>query len=116
MKQSELETYRTRLEEKRRELFDRVRAARSGDEESGSDAPDIGDRASSTMSRELIYSLNASERETLRRIDAALDRIEDTSYGKCTNCGNEVQRGRLDAVPWALHCVDCQELQDRGEI
>ena len=52
----------------------------------------------------------------LRRVDLALDRIESGVFGVCVECGKKVQLGRLDAVPWARHCIDCQELQDQGEL
>jgi DnaK suppressor protein len=68
------------------------------------------------MSRDLLYQLTSSERDIVRRIDAALDRIASDSFGACVNCGKKVQLGRLEAVPWARHCIECQELQDRGEI
>ena len=117
MKRTERERFHKLLLEKRNDLFDRVRAARSNETESdGNEAPDLADRALSTVSRDLSYQLSTSEREVLRRIDAALERIEEGSYGTCVHCGKPVQTARLKAVPWARHCIECQELQDRGEI
>jgi DnaK suppressor protein len=117
MSTPQLDQYRTLLLDKRAELLDRVRAVRSRDPEStGGGSPDLGDRALSTVTRELLFSLSTSERDILRRIDAALDRIEAGSFGTCLHCGKKVQSGRLQAVPWARHCIECQELQDRGEI
>ena len=117
MKKIELERYRTLLLNKRADLLDRVRSARNS-ETQGSDkaAPDLGDRAITTVTRDLMYQLTTGERDILRRVDAALDRLEAKAYGECAHCGKKVQKGRLDAVPWALHCIQCQELQDRGEI
>lgn len=117
MKHVDMDKYRELLLAKRVELMDRVRTSRDSETEEGTaEAPDLGDRALSTLSREMLYSLSAGERETLRLIDQSLDRMSDGSYGKCTNCGREIQTGRLTAVPWARHCIECQELQDRGEI
>ena len=117
MNQTQLKKYRSLLAEKRAELLDRVRATRTSEEEGDQkDAPDLGDRALSTMSRDLLYQLNSSERDTVRRIDEALERMDKGSFGSCVHCGNPVQEGRLKAVPWARHCIECQELQDRGEI
>lgn len=105
------------LLEKRSDLLSRVQAARSSETEGNDlDAPDLGDRALSTITRDLMYQLTGSEREILRRVDAALDRIAEETYGECVNCGKKVQLARLEAVPWARHCFECQELQDRGEI
>jgi DnaK suppressor protein len=117
MKRSQVDKYRTSLLAKRAELLDRVRSARNSEtQESDKSAPDLGDRAITTVSRDLLYQLTTGERDILRRIDAALDRIDAGTFGSCTNCGQQVQSGRLDAVPWARHCIECQELQDRGEI
>lgn len=117
MKRSELERFRQLLTTKRTELLDRVRAARSSDaNETETEAPDLGDRALNTMSRDLLYQLSTGERDIVRRIDAALARMDKGVYGKCVHCNNDVQPGRLRAVPWARHCIECQELQDRGEI
>lgn len=117
MKAEAVDTFRAQLEAKREELFARVRAARSSEHEgNGEDAPDLGDRALSTMSRDLSYQLSTGERGILKAIDEALERMQAGSYGKCTNCGCQIQIPRLEAVPWARHCIDCQELQDRGEL
>ncbi len=117
MKPAELKKYQGLLDSKRDDLLGSVRAARkSGSEVSGADTPDLGDRALNTVSRDLLFQLSSGERDILRRIDAALDRIEADTYGACIRCGKAVRPGRLDAVPWARHCIDCQELQDQGEI
>jgi len=112
-----MERFRKQLVVKRADLLGRVQAARSSETEGGgTDAPDLGDRALSSVIRELTYQLTTGERDIVRRIDAALDRIEADEYGVCVHCGKKVQIGRLKAVPWARHCIECQELQDTGEI
>jgi DnaK suppressor protein len=117
MRAREEKRFRKRLDAKRAELLGRVKAARSSETENNdAEAPDLGDRALSTMTRDLMYQLNTGERDILKRIDAAIDRIDDGNYGACVNCGKKVQLARLEAVPWARHCIECQELQDRGEI
>lgn len=117
MNRKQAEKYRRLLEAKRAEVFDRVRAARESEQEGNSeDAPDLGDRALSTMTRDLSYRLTTGERDVLKRIDDALDRIDKETYGDCLNCGKKVQQGRLTAVPWARLCIDCQELQDQGKL
>jgi DnaK suppressor protein len=112
-----MERFRKQLQEKRDELLGRVNAARTTEKEAtDADAPDLGDRALTSVSLDLSYQLSAGEREIVRRIDAALDRIEGSTYGVCLNCDKKVQIGRLRAVPWARHCIECQELHDRGEL
>lgn len=117
MNKRQLERFRKELLAKREELLDLVKLARTSEQEStGKEAPDLGDRALSTVIRDLSYQLTATERDLMRRIDEALDRMEKNEYGVCVECSNKVQIGRLEAVPWARHCIQCQELQDRGEI
>ena len=117
MNRKQAEKYRRLLEAKRAELFDRVKSARESEQDGPSeDAPDLGDRALSTMTRDLSYRLSTGERDQLKRIDEALDRIDKETFGECLNCGKKVQQGRLTAVPWARLCIDCQELQDQGKL
>jgi DnaK suppressor protein len=68
------------------------------------------------VTRDLSYRLSTGERDILKRIDAALDRIEDKTSGECQHCSKKVQPARLNAVPWARYCIDCQELNDQGKI
>jgi DnaK suppressor protein len=117
MNRKQMEKFKKLLETKRTELLARVKAARATETAGqGENAPDLGDRALSSVTRDLSYVLSTGERDILKRIDVALDRIEAESYGECLNCGKKVQQGRLSAVPWARHCIDCQELQDLGQI
>jgi len=112
-----IESYRDKLREKRHELTGRVQAIRSEEVSTlRKGAADFVDRASEARSREVLYRLSATEEVLLRRVDEALRRIEEGQYGRCVHCDKEIQQARLEAVPWALHCIECQELQDRGEI
>jgi len=117
MNRKQAEKYHKLLMAKRAELLSRLQEARASEKDGPSeDAPDLGDRAISTTSRDLNYRLTTGESEILKRIDSALGRIEAETFGECLNCGRKVQTGRLDAVPWAHYCIDCQELQDLGQL
>lgn len=117
MRKREVERYRKRLLAKQEELYRRVRAVRSSETHaSGESAADLGDRALNTTSREMLYRLSTEEQTILKRIERALQRVANGTYGICLNCGGAIQPGRLNAVPWARYCIDCQELLDRGEI
>jgi DnaK suppressor protein len=50
----------------------------------------------------------------LALVDAALARLDAGSFGVCLRCGKPVAPGRLEALPWAAHCIDCQTAIDRG--
>lgn len=111
----ELEKYRRLLEQKKVELSDELAKARDAEEETTEESTqDIADKAVSSYTREFLYSLTDGERTVLLRIDEALNRIDDGTYGFCLNCGTQMSDRRLAAVPWAPHCVDCQELAEKG--
>jgi len=107
--------HRTALLKKQKELHDSYER----DRVEGNAAPDDGiqdlaDKAASAYSKELNLSLSDTERVTLVAVDEALGRIEAGTYAICTNCGTEVSEKRLQAIPWTAHCIDCQELQEKG--
>ena len=77
---------------------------------------DPADQASNSYTKELLFSQSTNERNILRLIEEALDRITEGSYGECVNCGQDIQAKRLDALPWARHCIKCQELQEQGAL
>jgi DnaK suppressor protein len=55
-----------------------------------------------------------SEEEILRKVDHALARIREKSYGECEECEKPINPDRLEALPWATMCIKCQELEERG--
>lgn len=111
----ELEKYRRVLEVKKVELSDELAKARSAEVETTEESTqDIADKAVSSYTREFLYSLTDGERTVLLQIDEALNRIDDGAYGFCLNCGAAISDKRLAAVPWTPHCVDCQELAEKG--
>lgn len=65
--------------------------------------------------RDFSLRLQARERALMRRIQEALARIEDDSYGICVACGAEIGHRRLLARPMATHCIDCKTEVDLSE-
>lgn len=117
MSKKELDKYRRLLDDKKASLSQEIAKTRSAEEETTEESTqDIADKAVSSYTREFLYSLTDGERSTLLHIDEALVRIEDSSYGFCTNCGQPMAEKRLTAVPWAPYCVDCQELAEKGML
>ena len=109
------EKVKKRLLAKRDELLaDLAKNREVSDETVDESAQDMADRATSAYTQEFAYSLSESDRKILLLIEESLGRLETGSYGTCVNCGQPVQEKRLEAVPWARHCLDCQELQDKG--
>ncbi len=66
----------------------------------------LGDTATVTYDRELDYTLEENEEQLLAEIDAALQRIEDGTYGICEVCGKPIGVERLEARPWTRLCID----------
>jgi len=109
------EKLRKRLLEKRDELIsDLAKNREVTDESVDEQAQDMVDRATSAYTREFAFSLSEADRKILLLIDQALLRMESGTYGTCVHCQQAVQEKRLEAVPWARHCLECQELQDKG--
>lgn len=77
--------------------------------ESGDDA----DIASDTIDRTLLNSLGEADQRRLAMIDRALDRIRQETYGLCLSCGKQIPEVRLEALPYAVLCVDCQTKEER---
>jgi RNA polymerase-binding transcription factor len=70
------------------------------------DTERFGDTATVTYDRELDYSLEENSEGVLREIDAALQRIDDGTYGICEVCGKPIGEERLEAMPWTRLCID----------
>jgi RNA polymerase-binding protein DksA len=73
----------------------------------------LADTATETYGRELDYTLEENSEHVLADIDAALKRIEEGTYGICTNCGEPIAVERLEALPWATLCIDCKRDRER---
>jgi DnaK suppressor protein len=117
MDKKSIKQFEKKLLEKRAELQNayRDKLTRSGD--AGADgALDPADEASVNYNKEFWYALSDADRKIMRLIDEALRDIHAGTYGECSHCSKPIQRKRLEAVPWARHCLDCQDLQDRGMI
>ncbi len=101
--------------ERRVGLVGQVQAADAYSRERDAEATqDPADMAANAYTKELLMSMSTNDRQLLDSIDAALGRIEEGEYGKCDNCGESIQDKRLEALPWAQHCVTCQELNEKG--
>ena len=113
----DVEALRQALESKRRELRNLYeKDVRRGQETSDDSADDSVDRANNSFSRELMFSLSDTERRVLILIDEAFERLDKGTYGDCTHCGATIGLARLRAVPWARHCIACQESEEQGTL
>ncbi len=80
------------------------------------ETPDPVDLAVQNYSKNVLLAVSENDSRQLQMIDEALKRIEDEEYGNCLNCAKEIMPKRLQAVPWARYCLNCQELVEKGLI
>ena len=115
MDKKRLEQYKKNLLERREQLQETVsRAEQDGREADGEIANDIADKATNSYNKEFLFKKSNDDRFILQLIQEALERVTTGDYGVCVACGGEMQQKRIDAVPWARHCIDCQEKQEQG--
>ncbi|MGH9749941.1 MAG: TraR/DksA family transcriptional regulator [Candidatus Polarisedimenticolia bacterium] len=110
-----LETYKKRLLEKKKgvtEAYNKNKNAGRATEDEGTQ--DLADKASSAYTKEFLYSLSNTDRTVLQQVDEALGRINRGTFGICSECGEELNKKRLEAVPWAALCVPCQSKAEKG--
>lgn len=115
MKKVKLDQYRKLLQTKQTEIKSNF-AKNQGESRSAVDdgTEDYIDYAVNSYAKEFLLSLTDLERQQLVLIDEALARIRSGEYGHCAQCGTEIAIKRLEAAPWARHCVRCQELEEQG--
>jgi DnaK suppressor protein len=115
MDQKKMKTFRERLVQKKQEILEAYNKNKTyGKEADEEGSQDIADKASNSYTKEFLFSLSNNERDMLQLVDEALLRIDDRRYGTCVVCEEELDRKRLEAVPWAKRCVPCQEKQEQG--
>ncbi len=72
----------------------------------------MADIGSDNYEQEFTLSLLENEEETLHRIEAALERIEDGTYGQCIDCGGRITKNRLRVIPFADVCIKCASARE----
>lgn len=116
MKKTELKRFKKILEEKRDAM---VHNAKQMIEEDmtldANDLPDEMDLASSEYIQSFTFRLRGREKVFLEKIDKALKKIEDGSFGTCENCDEPISIKRLEARPETTLCIRCKEDQERQE-
>ena len=114
-KNADLSVLREKLLHKRQEITHLYRndlAAGQASADEGTE--DIVDRANNSYNREFMFSLSDGERQLLIQVDEAIGRMDAGTFGSCIHCGRAIGAKRLEAVPWARYCIDCQELKEKG--
>jgi RNA polymerase-binding protein DksA len=79
----------------------------------GMNPKDLADIASDDIDRKMIEALGSQDLKRLKLIDSALTRIEQGKYGLCMKCGKKIPKDRLEAIPYALLCIECKTDEER---
>lgn len=106
------------LEDRRRELMNevqgRIRDVRS-DGNKEREVLDQGESSEVDIQEDIEFALIQMKSETLNKVDAALRRLDEGTYGDCFECGDEISEARLRALPFAVRCKDCEEARETAE-
>jgi RNA polymerase-binding protein DksA len=79
----------------------------------GMDPKDLADIASDDIDRKMIEAIGSQDLKRLKLIDSALTRIQQGKYGLCIKCGKRIPQDRLEAIPYALMCIECKTTEER---
>jgi DnaK suppressor protein len=108
-----LERLREQLSHQRSDLRREIRdygAEPDSDEVAFEGDAGFSDRSHSTEERSRVIAVVRALRSNLHDVDLALAKMDAGTYGTCERCGREIAEERLDAIPWALLCIDCKKL------
>lgn len=108
-----LKTIREALVGQRNQLLSVVQATQAQLAEKETGLADLSDRASDGFEDELALGLMRIEAAQIEDIEAAIRRIDDGSYGLCVDCGKSIPRKRLEVLPFAQRCLDCEGTKER---
>src|SRR5918996_3167592 len=106
------------LEDRRRELVSEVHGKIRDVRAEGSKEREVLDQGESSevdIQEDIEFALIQMKAETLNKVDAALRRLDEGTYGDCFECGDEISEARLRALPFAVRCKDCEEARETAE-
>ena len=116
MRPDQLTHFQTRLVDKRRQLEDEVgRCVLYGKDLKDDASKDLGDQALNAYTREFQFELGSGDRRLLRDVLAALRKLDEGGFGECERCAEEISEKRLEALPFARYCIECQRHVEHEE-
>jgi DnaK suppressor protein len=109
--------FKAGLREQQRELQHAIETASKEIRELSDPGPrDALDVSCFHSSKESMFARSSQNRRQLRLVELALERIGNGSFGTCATCGGAIGLKRLQALPWANHCIQCQEQSEQGRL
>ena len=97
------------------EVQGKIRDVRAEGSDKDHNVLDPGETSEVDIQEDIEFALIQMKAETLNKINEALSRLEDGSYGNCFECGDEIAQPRLRALPFAVRCKDCEEARETAE-
>ncbi|MCM8812313.1 MAG: TraR/DksA family transcriptional regulator [Candidatus Omnitrophica bacterium] len=122
MNKKELQDLKKQLLELREQVSDEIKnignesmkkSLREASGDLSSYSVHMADAASGSFEREISLGRVSGDQEMLYRIDEAIRKIEESSYGDCESCGEKIAKDRLKAIPYATLCRDCKQKQEK---
>jgi DnaK suppressor protein len=103
------------LVEQKREIYSNLVAGNEDFKQimEAMDPKDLADVASDDIDRKMIEAIGSQDLKRLRMIESALTRIQQGKYGLCMKCGKKIPQERLEAIPYALMCVECKTAEEK---
>ena len=108
------------LEERRREIMgqvqEKIRDVRTESPNNpATGVLDAAETSESDIQDDIEFALIQMKAETLHKIEEALHRLEEGTFGYCFECGDEISERRLRALPFAVRCKDCEEARETAQ-
>ena len=115
MKKKDIEYFRKLLSSQQEELLEQADDTVSGMTTPKENFPDPTDRAALEADRNFMLRIRDREAKLIKKIKAALNRIENDTYGICDSCGEDITLKRLKARPVTTQCIDCKSKEEALE-
>ena len=103
------------LDEKQRMLNNSKQSLRTELKVSPDDLPDETDLAANEITQNLVFKLRERERLLLKKIDDALAKVDEGTFGVCEDCEENIEPRRLEARPVSTLCIACKEREEHRE-
>jgi DnaK suppressor protein len=116
LSKDKLKVFKEMLEAKRKQILENAQNTLADEMTlDADDLPDEMDLASSEYLQSFTFRLRGREKFLLEKVEHALEKIVDGSFGSCEECGEEIALKRLEARPETNLCIRCKEEQERAE-
>lgn len=116
MKKTQLKKFQKLIEGQKKQILFNDRVIREDFSVCNDDRYDEIDQATTDAEQSMRMRLCNREVLLIKKLDEALRRVEDATFGECVECGQDIELRRLEARPTATHCVSCKEDQERKEV